>query len=50
MTEKSIQPKEDLLLVFVSSSQDPEDKEMSRARSLTIKEVGSFPLDEGLGL
>ena len=44
MTEELIRPSEDLLLVFVSSRQDPEDKEMSRARALAIREVDSYPL------
>ncbi len=44
MNAKKIRPSEDLLQVFVSSRQDPEDEEMSRARYLAIKEVDSFPL------
>ena len=42
MTEELIRPSEDLLLVFVSSRQDPEDKEMSRARELAIDEVANY--------
>ena len=44
MNVKQIRPSEDLLQVFISSRQDPEDEEMSRARSLAIKEVDAFPL------
>ena len=43
MTEELIQPSEVPLLVFVSSRQDPNDKEMSRARKLAIDEVASYP-------
>ena len=42
MTEELILPSEDPLLVFVSSRQDPEDKEMSRARELAIEEVANY--------
>lgn len=41
MTEKSIRPSEDPLLVFISCRQDGE---MSHARSLAIEAVDSFPL------
>ena len=44
MNAKKIGPSEDLLQVFISSRQDPKDEEMSRARSLAIKEVDGFPL------
>lgn len=44
MNAKQIRPSEDPLQVFISSRQDPNDKEVSRARSLAIKEVDSFPL------
>ena len=44
MNAKQIRPSEDPLQVFISSRQDPKDEEMSRARSLAIKEVDSFPV------
>ena len=42
MTEEIIRPSEEPLMVFVSSRQDPEDKEMSRARKLAIDEVANY--------
>ena len=44
MNAKQIRPSEDSLQVFISSRQEPTDEEMSRARSLAIKEVDSFPV------
>ena len=44
MNAMQTRPSEDRLQVFISSLQDPEDAEMSRARSLAIKEVDGFPL------
>ena len=44
MNAKQIRPSEDPLQVFISSRQDPKDVEISRARSLAIKEVDGFPL------
>ena len=41
MTKETIRASEDELLIFISSRQD---EEMSRARSLAIKEVDAFPL------
>ena len=43
MNEATISPSEDLLMVFISSRQDPKDPEMSRARELAIKEVTNYP-------
>ena len=43
MTEKPIRPSEDPLWVFISSRQDPQDSEMSRARGLAINEVAKYP-------
>ena len=44
MNALQIRPSEDALQVFISSRQDPKDEETSRARSLAIKEVDSFPV------
>ena len=44
MNAKQIRQSEDPLQVFISSRQDPKDVEMSRARSLAIKEVDGFPV------
>ena len=44
MNAKQIRPSEDPVQVFISSRQDPKDVEMSRARSLAIKEVDGFPV------
>ena len=44
MNAKQFRPSEDPLQVFISSRQEPTDEEMSRARSLAIKEVDGFPL------
>ena len=44
MNAKQIRPSEDPLQVFISSRQDPKDVEISRARSLAIKEVEGFPV------
>ena len=43
MTAESIRLSEDPILVFISSRQDPQDSEMSRARELTINEVAKYP-------
>ena len=44
MTDEPIRPSEDLLQVFISSRQDPQDEPMSRARALAIEAVDGFPL------
>ena len=43
MTDKHIGHTESPLQVFISSRQDPEDEEMTRARKLAINEVKSYP-------
>ena len=42
MIDEPIRHSENPLMVFVSSRQDPEDKEMSRARELAIEEVANY--------
>ena len=44
MNTQLIRPSEDHLQVFISSRQDSKDEEMSRARSLAVKEVDGFPM------
>ena len=44
MNTQLIRPSEEHLHVFISSRQDSKDEEMSRARSLAIKEVDGFPV------